>query len=362
MLHYGLFLNYTNQNIFRGSGERGDAQLTMPNWIMFMASRPVGEKGLFTVRSMLSADAIIMGGFGYPLLFQTGETWRDEPLVDRQHPHELVSEVALGYSYALSENADVFTCLAFPGEPAVGPPAFMHRPSATTIPASPLGHHWQDATHIIFGVATFGLRYKNVKVEGSTFNGSEPDENRYDFDKPRFNSYSFRFSVNPVKSLALQTSYGYFLSPEAHLPGINVERFTASMLHSLPISKDKILSSALVWGMNKELHPENSHSSNSFLLESNLLTRKYSFFTRLESVQKSFHELHIHVQDEERNNLINSFAFGASRFIYKGKNIWIDAGVIGTFYVVEQRLHPYYGNNLYSADIFIRLIPSRMQM
>lgn len=362
MLHYGMFFNYTNQNISRGSGERGDAQLVLPNWVMFMASRPVGNKGLFTIRSMLSADAIIMGGFGYPLLFQTGETWRNEPLVDRQHPHELISELAVGYSHALNKNADLFTYIAIPGEPSIGPPAFMHRPSAINIPSSPLGHHWQDATHIIFGVATLGFRYRNIKLEGSSFNGSEPDENRFDFDQPKFNSYSFRLSVNPTKSLAFQTSYGYLVSPEVHSPGIDVERYTASILHSLPLGTDNTISSSLVWGMNKVLNPEHSHFSNSFLFESNLLTRRYSFFSRIESIQKSFHELHIHVDNDEKNNLINSFALGASRFLFKGKDIWIDFGIIGTLYLVNNSLHTYYGNKLYSGEIFLRLIPGRMKM
>lgn len=365
MLHYGIFLDYTNQNIPRKSGQHGDAQLILPDWFMAMGLRPIGERGLFMIRSMVSTDPIIMGGFGYPLLFQTGETWRGEPLVDRQHPHELISELSVGYSHAFNKNTDLFLYLAMPGEPALGPPAFMHRPSATNIPASPLGHHWQDATHIIFGVATLGLRYRNVKLEGSSFTGNEPDENRFDFDKPKFNSYSFRVSANPTKSLAIQTSYGYLVSPELHAPGVDVERYSASILHGVNFGKEKVLSSALVWGMNKELDPDHPepHYSNAFLMESNLLTKKYSFFTRIESVQKSFHELHIEdVPDEEENNLINSFGIGASRFLYKGKDIWIDLGVLGTYYVFEDALIPYYGKNPFSIDIFLRLIPSRMRM
>ena len=55
----------------------------------------------------------------------------------------------------------------YPGEPALGPPVFMHRLSAMDDPDAPLGHHYQDATHITFGVATLGFRLSNVKLEGS---------------------------------------------------------------------------------------------------------------------------------------------------------------------------------------------------
>ena len=49
------------------------------------------------------------------------------------------------------------------GEPALGPVAFMHRGSAAEIPAAPLSHHLQDATHITAGVITTGLTVWKVR-------------------------------------------------------------------------------------------------------------------------------------------------------------------------------------------------------
>ena len=60
--------------------------------------------------------------------------------------------------------------------------------------------------------------WRDVKIEGSIFTGREPDEDRYDFDRPRFDSYSGRLSWNPTPNLALQVSYGYMKSPEASDP------------------------------------------------------------------------------------------------------------------------------------------------
>lgn len=66
------------------------------------------------------------------------------PLIDRQHPHPLFSELSVGYTHMILEEADVFVYLGCPSEPALSNVTFMHRPSALNNPYSPLGHHWQD--------------------------------------------------------------------------------------------------------------------------------------------------------------------------------------------------------------------------
>ena len=71
-------------------------------------------------------------------------------------------------------------------------------------PDAPIGHHWQDSTHVTFGVATAGLvgpALAGCKIEGSIFTGREPDEDRYDFDQP-----AFRFLQRPD-----------FLEPDAEI-------------------------------------------------------------------------------------------------------------------------------------------------
>jgi hypothetical protein len=214
MLHYNLLIRYNNQDL-SDKGIRGDEMIDAPNWLMFMGQRQVGEKGLFRFGTMFSLDALVTGQKGYPLLFQSGESAHGEPLIDRQHPHDLFSELSVAYSYALSKKADVFAYVGYPGEPALGPVAFMHRPSAMYDPDAPISHHWIDATHITFGVATLGFRLGQVKVEASSFTGREPGENRYDLDKPKFDSWSGRLSFNPSKNWALQVSHAYIQSPEA---------------------------------------------------------------------------------------------------------------------------------------------------
>jgi hypothetical protein len=225
MLHGAIFPRYTNV-----STRRGDDRIDAPNWIMGMYSHPLGDSTQIGGRLMMSLDPLTEGGRGYPLLFQTGESWHDQPLHDRQHPHDLFDELSVSLSQKFDHDFSAYVYFGYPGEPALGPPAFMHRPSAMDDPDAPIGHHWQDSTHITFGVATAGLVWRNIKVEGSIFTGREPDENRYDFDRPRFDSYSGRISWNPTKNLALQVSHGYIKSPETLEPNLKQHRTTASVL------------------------------------------------------------------------------------------------------------------------------------
>src|SRR5437660_1668306 len=199
MLHGAIFPRYTNV-----STRRGDDRIDAPNWNMGMYSHPLGESAQLGGRLMMSLDPLTEGGRGYPLLFQSGESWHDEPLHDRQHPHDLFDELSISYSQKLGGDLSGYLYFGYPGEPALGPPTFMHRASAMDDPDAPLGHHWQDSTHVTFGVATGGLVWHNVKVEGSIFTGREPDEDRYDFDEPRFDSYSGRIPWNRTQNLALQ--------------------------------------------------------------------------------------------------------------------------------------------------------------
>ena len=79
-----------------------------------------------------------MGGpNALPIFLQTGETYGGEPLHDRQHPHDLFMELAASYAHRLGGADSLFLYAADPGEPALGPAAFMHRPSGMDIPDAP---------------------------------------------------------------------------------------------------------------------------------------------------------------------------------------------------------------------------------
>ena len=231
MIHGSFFARYNDQDLFK-SGSRGGQKFDVPDWLMAMTQHKVGKNGLFSINTMFSFDPFLVGPGGYPLLYQTGESYKGKKLVDTQHPHDLFAELSVAYTQKIAKDADWSASFGYPGEPALGPPVFMHRLSAMNDPDAPLSHHYQDATHITFGVATTGFRYKDVKLEGSVFTGREPDEFRYNFDVMRFDSYSLRLSYNPSKQWALQVSNGWIHSPEEAEHLQNVTRFTASAIHT----------------------------------------------------------------------------------------------------------------------------------
>ena len=172
MVHGYADLIYDDQG-----GDRGDDKVFSSNMLMVMGQRSLGQ-GTWGLRGMFSLEPATIGKRGYPLLLQTGETANGrDPLIDRQHPHDFLMELATTYSVPVGDNSSVFGYFGYPGEPALGPSAFMHRFSGMDIPEAPITHHWLDSTHISFGVGTLGYVWKNWKLEGSIFTGREPDEN-----------------------------------------------------------------------------------------------------------------------------------------------------------------------------------------
>lgn len=210
------------------SGPRGDTGVFSSSMLMAMASTAIGSGGTLGLHAMLSLDPL-MGRRGYPLLLASGETADGVThLVDRQHPHDLFGELAASYSQKLTDDDSAFVYAGYPGEPALGPTAYMHRVSASDNPMTPLAHHWLDSTHVTFGVVTAGFVHDDWKVEVSQFTGREPDQFRFDFDRARFDSTAARLSFNPGPNWSLQVSAGWLKSPEALAPLLNERRLTAS--------------------------------------------------------------------------------------------------------------------------------------
>src|SRR5205085_9578657 len=237
-------------------------------------------------RGMFSFEPFTIARGGSPLLFQTGEMFKGQRIIDRQHPHHLWMEISAQYTVALGERATWFTYFGYPGEPPLGPTAFMHRASASENPSAPLSHHLQDSTHISFGVLTTGFTYRWFKLEGSIFNGREPDENRYDFDSHKWNSRSARLWFMPSRDWAMQVSYGFLRSPEAQEPNADIRRATASVQYNRVFNRGNWASS-LIWGRNHVSEPGEVRNLNSYTFEStvNFLDKNY-LYTRMELVDK----------------------------------------------------------------------------
>ncbi len=353
MLHGAVTPRYVS-----AGGKRGDNGVGAPNWFMAMYQRPLGPQAQIGLRAMLSLDPLTEGGYGYPLLFQTGESWRGQPLHDRQHPHDLFSELSVSYSRRLAANTSGYLYIGYPGEPAIGPPTFMHRLIAFDLPDAPIGHHWQDATHITFGVATAGLNFGNrVKVEGSVFNGREPNENRYNFDTLRFDSQSGRVFFNSDNNNSFQIGYGFQKNPEGDQ--VNQHRTTASWVYNKPLGTDANFTSTLSWGQNFLANEEGK--SNSYLVEAIYQSGRRTFFSRLEHIQKSGHELVLPEAYHENKYAVGAYTVGYMYDLTHGKGIDTGVGAAITVNAKPSSLSPFYGtqNAPVGFQVLFRLRPSR---
>lgn len=354
MLHGVGVLQYDWQG-----GTRGSNQVGLVNWAMAMATRSFGG-GQLQLRSMLSVEPWTIGGRGYPLLLQSGESYKGEPLHDRQHPHDLFMELAVLYDRPMASNLAVSLYLAPVGEPALGPVAFPHRPSAFGDPLAPISHHWQDGTHITFGVLTAGVFTRSVKLEGSWFNGREPDENRTNFDYAgrRLDSYSGRLSINPAPNWALAAWYAYLKSPEELRPDESLHRIGAALLTSKPMGKDGNWSTALIYGANDMLGAGGLQSS--LVLESTLEPDGMnSFFGRAEYVRKSAEELVITGVPPTTAYNISAVALGYARTVGTFKGLHFAVGVRGSMNFVPATLEASYGSRTPSGlAVYFRMRPA----
>lgn len=235
----------------------------------------------------------------------------------------------------------------------------MHRPSAIYNPDAPLSHHWIDATHITFGVATIGVRLGQFKLEGSSFTGREPNEYRFDFDKPRFDSWSSRLSFNPSSNWAFQVSHGFLNSPEELHPDEDISRITASASFSKAISEDNHLNAIVLWGANLIKDHE---AENAFLLEASWNRNKLALYGRFENVEKSAEELILEEIFDETVFPISAATIGFNYELLGFKKLVIAGGSQFTLYDADNRLNNIYGKNPMAIEVFIRLFPAIMKM
>ena len=349
MTHYNVFLNYDRQE-----GPRGDYQFNSTNWAMLMASRAVGKDRL-QLRTMLSLEPLTVTPGGYPMLFQSGEQYHGRPLVDRQHPHDLFMELSAKYTHPLGNDSAVFLYAAPSGEPALGPTAFMHRLSALDNPLPPITHHWQDSSHIEFGVLTLGAWKKNVQIEGSYFTGREPNEFRYDLTPYHPDSVSGRITYNPNKNWSMQASYGYLHSPEQLRPREDVRRSTASASYVRAIG-DGFWASTLAYGNNSS----GGVNSDSYLVESELnCAQRNTVFARYEFVNKRGEELDLMPADRKFG--IGELTIGYVRDVTPNRPYRAGVGGALTFNMVPSSLSSTYGKSPMGLWLFVRIRPGRMK-
>ena len=347
MAHGVIFTDYNQQG-----GPRGAGKAESVNWGMVMEQHKLGA-GTILFRQMFSAESLTSPHPGFPEIFQTGETYHDQPLVDHQHPHNVFAELSLLYTLPLTKKLSWEFYGGPSAEPALGPVAYLHRASAAELPLAPLGHHLQDSTHTSFGVITTGLTIDRVKLEASAFNGREPNEQRWSIQLGALDSWSARASVAPTSHWTAQYSIGRLEHPEALEPG-SQWRQTASVEYSRPIATGNWTTS-LVWGRVHKLATDTN--LNGYLLESTLNFRqRNSIFTRLELVDKDelFPQALVHPAYR-----IGAYTFGGVRDLVHDRAWQLGLGADLTLYSKPAALDTAYGDHPVSFQLFLRVRPGR---
>ncbi|MEO5587183.1 MAG: hypothetical protein ABIQ81_05770 [Novosphingobium sp.] len=340
MAHATTSLQYTNV-----SGPRGDDKFYATSMAMLMAQRDTAW-GRIQFKSMLSLEPA-MSARGYPNLFATGETAGGQPLVDRQHPHDLFMELAARVDFTTSFGT-AFLYGGPVGEPALGPSAFMMRQSSRYNPEAPITHHWFDSTHITYGVVTAGIASPRFQLEASAFRGAEPDEDRWDIETPKLDSWSVRGTFTPSPRWAMQLSYAQIKQPEALHPGEDEHRTTASLHYA----NGRGLSAMAAFSA-KDRVP--GGTLTAWLAEANWdLDARNTIFGRAENVANDelfpdhAHPLH------DQTFRVSKFQLGYARRIPIGPVELALGGSIAA-YAKPAALTPYYGERPIGYTLFARL-------
>jgi YHS domain-containing protein len=356
MLHGNAFVQFLHEE---APEHRGATQAGSINWGMVMARRPAGN-GRVGVRGMFSLEPWTIGGCGYPNLLATGEFCDGDGIHDKQHPHDLFMEIAAEYDRPLTGNLRWEIYGGPAGEPALGPAGFPHRLSAMSNPLSPITHHWLDATHITYGVVTTGVYAPRWKVEGSLFNGREPDERRWDFDFAPLDSVSARVSVAPSPNLVVQVSAGHLNEAEpSHTaaPAIDVDRTTASATYHRPVGGGGLFAGTLAWGANREA----GETTHGLVAEwSVAVSDRHTWFGRAELNGKPAHDLDIH----ESNDVFTVGKLQGGYTHYLPARRGFTPGIGGTLSasVVPEALRPRYGGVGVGVGFFLTVRPTAHQM
>ena len=334
-------------------GPRGGDELTAPNWWMGMATHS-SARGSLTLTGMLSLDPATVGTAGYRLLFQVGEALNQRPIVDRQHPHDLWMQLSASWRVSLGR-ATALTLSGGPvGEPALGPPAFMHRASAAAIALAPLSHHTFDSTHVAFGVATLGVDRGPVTFEASVFNGREPDQRRWDFDFGRMDSVSGRVWFRPAARWEMQVSTGHLVAPEQLSHG-NLVRTTASATY-LDTTNGGLTAATVGVGMNKaeDVTRHAVFGEASHVWRRSLVSIRGEI-VEVESALLETGELPVSVIDEARTAVVGTVTVGVTRDIARLKGVVAAVVVNGTTYRVPPSLHVSHGGHPFSFQVGLQI-------
>ena len=356
MIHGNVFGQF-----IREAGPRGNWQLGSVNWLMTRADHALAG-GTLGLRAMVSGEFLTITRAGYPELLQVAQPYRGNTLTDRMHPHELFSEAAVSYEHGIVAPLSMSLYLAAAGEPALGPVAYLHRPSAEYDPIAPLTHHALDETHERFGVATVGVFTSRVRLEASAFNGAHPDDVHTNFELAgaRLNSFSSRIALAPAPEWSASASAAYIAASARaadHAHGA-LHRFILS-IGNVQSRGERLWASTLVWGADAPIGT--GRVLHSVLLESSLeWNARRALFSRIEYASRTAEDLNL-VGSVSEQLAVGAAVVGYARRMTAWRAITVWLGGRGTAYLLPAELRVFYGaRTLTGFAAYVELRPPLM--
>jgi len=337
----------------RQGGPRGDAELRSQNWLMGMATRPLGA-GTLTLSGMATVEPLTVGLAGYSEIGQVGEAYHRLQVTDHQHPHDLLMQAAAAWRVPITDRTAVTLAAGPVGEVALGPVAFMHRASSAENPTAPLSHHIFDSTHITTGVVLGRVDRGPVSVEASIFRGREPDEDRYDVDLGALDSWSMRVWLRPSAAWTIQASHGFLHEPEQLEPG-NQRRTNASVSWFRERESNYSAMTAAVGWTDRQFS-----TVHAVLVEGTHHVGATSIYGRFEHVRVEteillFPEIVHRPHPGELVDPIDAFTAGTVRDIARGKALSLGLGGDVTFYRLPPLLQVTHEAHPVSFHVFLRI-------
>jgi hypothetical protein len=348
-----MFHGYAFLDGNRQGGPSGGREIESQNHFMTMAMRSWAG-GKLSLLGTFTLEPATLPAAGSRELFQRGETYHNVLLVDRQHPHDLFVQLAAAWESTPGAAGRLRLYAAPIGEPALGPIAYPHRLSASENPTAPLAHHNQDSTHIAADVVTAGWKYTIFELEGSAFHGREPDENRWDIEQGRLDSYSGRLWIRPTPELAFQVSAGHLEHPEKIEAG-NQTRSTASLAYQKALPGGFFAASLIVGRNRTPSGPEWGKT-----LEWTWKFADANFvYGRVESVDRDVFEL-IHKRQRPESvspdrTAVQAATLGYVRDVPVFSGTETGVGLDGTAYRFTRRLDSVYGAHPVSVHAVLRV-------
>ena len=316
---------------------RGTYQFGSVNRAMVQAGGPAAG-GVVRFDFMGSAEPLTLTKRGVPQLLQASFHVDGETITDRAHPSPWIMELAGSYERAWGTDGAVSVYAAAIGEPALGPPVYLHRASAAANPVVPLGHHLQDDTHSSYGVVSAGVRWQSLHVEASAFNERQPENANtvFYYDGARLDAYAGRATIAAGAGWSVFGSYGYMPEMTAgHSHGAQ-HRIGAGAIRTSPA-----WSFSAVYGANDPVGSDRPRRALLFEAEHHS-SGGGVLFGRAEFVQRTAEELALvgsinAVQD------VGAVQLGYGWNVLARGRVTTRLGAHATLDVVTPQLEPFYG-------------------